>query len=129
MAWNNRKNSTYYANTSAASDSGGSVGGTKSPGGSLGKTVQMVNDNPFSDTNTGATAGRYHPRRLYGRRGRTQGAQTQGGNFSGGGFSPGGKGGFNRLASGSWTGSGGGGPATPSIGGIFTGMSNPGSVY
>lgn len=124
--WQRNKNNSIYANTSASSGGGGSVSGTSSPGGALGKSVSYVNDNPFSDTNT-KPGGAYHPRRLYGRRGRTQGAQTKG--FSGGGFSPGGQGGFNRLASGSWTGSGGGGPSTPSIGGIFTGMSNPGSVY
>jgi len=117
--WQRNKNTTVYANTSPSLDKGGSVNGTDSPGGSFGKSVSYVNDNQFSNTNTGAGAGRYHPRHLYGRRGRTQGPQTQGGT----------SGGFNKLA-GSWIGSSPNSSGrTPSIAGIFTGQGNPGGAY
>lgn len=113
MAWKRNSNSSVYADTDSSLGGGGSVSGTSSPGGSFGKPVNYVNDSPFSNTSTGATAGKYHPRHLYGRRGHTQGAQTQGG--SGGGF--------NRLGGGgSWTGSSPNSGGTPNIKGIFTGV-------
>ena len=131
MAFQRNKNSSVYANTSASLGGGGSVGGTDSPGGSLGKTVEYANDNPFSDTNT-KPGGSYHPRRLYGRRGHTQGAQTGGGTYHQGGFSgttASAGSGFNKLATGSWIGSGKGGPPTPSVSSLFTGQGAPGGAY
>jgi hypothetical protein len=128
------KNSTIYADTSSSSGGGGSVGGTSSPGGSMGKTVSYVNDNPFSDTNT-KPGGSYHPRRLYGRRGHTQGAQTGGGakagggSYANGGFSSAGTGGFNKLATGSFTGVSGTSPSIPSISSLFTGQGAQGGAY
>lgn len=80
--WNRNKNTSIYANTSSASDGGGTVGGTSSPGGSFGKPVNYVNDSPFSNTNNEFSNHPFHPRRLYGRRGHAQGAQNMGGGFS-----------------------------------------------
>jgi len=107
--WNRRKNSSIYSSTSDASGGGGTVSGTKSPGGSFGKEVNYASDAPFSTNsnvarpfggfgmgsgsfnakdagqNGGAVnlnSGRKFRPHLYGRRGRQEGPQGGGGGFA-----------------------------------------------
>ena len=51
--WQRNRNRSFYGNTSGASDSGGVVSGTQAPGGSFGKPINAVNDDPVG-TNTSA---------------------------------------------------------------------------
>lgn len=51
--WQRNRNRSYYGSTSDAMGGGGKVAGTVSPGGSLGKPIGSVNDDPIG-ANTSA---------------------------------------------------------------------------
>jgi len=122
VMWPQRDNSGY----SVPDDPFGKTAGpqvsdaTRTPGGSgPAKSIQYVNSSPWSASNNTVSLNQYHPKHLYGRRGRTQGGQGAGGGGSSFGAHSGT--GFNQLSGGNISaGTINHGPA-PSTRGLFSG--------
>lgn len=121
--WQKNQNSGYSTGDDPFGVNAGTFAqaATQKPGGSdPANKVSYVNSSPWSATNNTSSLNQYHPKHLYGRRGRTQGGQGAGGGGSTSGVQGGG---FNKLSGGNIsTGTIGGGVSSGGRGmGLFSG--------
>lgn len=118
--WQRNQNSGFAVNDDPFGVNKGlqSSQAQQKPGGSdPAHAISYVNSSPWSAANNTSSLNRYHPKHLYGRRGRTQGGQGAGGGGSASGVQGAG---FGKLTGGNIS-TGTIGMGSPNPHGLFSG--------